>query len=1165
MPVMSRPGFFSKTDASLRRLLPAEDVWNWGRRRVSPAEMAPAEQDEVGEPGYSGPSPGCPQKGQPPPRDSIQTDGQGMAEEEEGESETMATMVVRSQCNHPAAFVSEGDPQNHDPLSVGESGPQERVSEEETESCSDESSSTSVPLRVRSLPNSAEVSWRSQKSVCSCASLPEFQRASAVCMNVSELSSSSSDLDEDLPLDMEDSGWRGVGHSSIGDLEKPTGATPEPQTTPIGEPQQHESNTVAFNVQNDQRSQSMLPSNNNSEIMPSCCDTETGDCSHMTLQASTGSGQVDSQHSPGLRRPALDAGSGDAESSSVDSGTEEGSEALSFSSEGLSSSEEELDQTNPGADAPRGEKKPVQLSDPSEPGASNAMHHEAKVFSFPASTDVMQSNPEEQAMGRKFGVNKPGSFVSWKPTAPEEVLSEILSPVDEVLSYGSAELPPTIADDLMLPPPPPACEVITWTSEEGFPPPSEGFCWPQNEGNPLEDPSIKSDDLTSLSEDRLLPVNTGLPTGLRDRWNNDGDLKVGIEMPGPEVKGYSAGQRSWGFQGKEEQKSTPFVTLSKAEDEEEESSSDQLSCFCTGDRVLVCGSRRGQLRFKGKTHFASGYWAGVALDCPTGNHDGAFRGVRYFQCDKNCGVLVRAEDISHLLGEQDSDQETRADDPFSDEEPPTCGTKPPLGRQEESPGGDKSSGAKQEWSQSQCQAGARKCGAGDFSTAIHMYRDHIFLREVNNNPQQVSTYVLQKEKHSSTAPHSDSCTNAAQCQGGTHCIVSPLKEGALDTELEEEFCLITPGYRSAAVCFSEHLKGHRDSNDLCVGGTPSGCFRSPPQGAHQNEQNCSQTPRVCLGSPLQERKIGSHPAPHSKLQVERVGCSDRGAYDVDFLVERLMDNLLMQVVKEAEEVRKRFQRKRSSVTKDNHSQDSLAVRSERAQARPSPCQRSTPLCFSDQWHCSLASATQPKVQVQPHDPSVVHKLVEASVEALWSQAEGCIADSTEAPAYLSNEDSRRAYQQVIFDLTSDILHETLRDCWGNSKLPWELKERSSVFPVHSSETPLSDIKAVIQAEVQRELNLGRTDAQTREMMQNLCKYGMAFRDRVDNVLVRELHKEELQWVDYSLDEHSVKMQLTEEIFNILLQDTISVLNHIYAAPSDVSPPAMQPTQLSLKP
>ncbi|NXR52324.1 CE350 protein, partial [Hippolais icterina] len=71
-----------------------------------------------------------------------------------------------------------------------------------------------------------------------------------------------------------------------------------------------------------------------------------------------------------------------------------------------------------------------------------------------------------------------------------------------------------------------------------------------------------------------------------------------------------------------------------------------LSSFEIGDRVLVKQSQPGTLIFKGQTHFGRGHWAGVALDKAEGNHTGTYEGVKYFEC----GVFVRPDEISHLMG-----------------------------------------------------------------------------------------------------------------------------------------------------------------------------------------------------------------------------------------------------------------------------------------------------------------------------------------------------------------------------------------------------------------------------------------------------------------------------------------------------------------------------------
>ena len=53
------------------------------------------------------------------------------------------------------------------------------------------------------------------------------------------------------------------------------------------------------------------------------------------------------------------------------------------------------------------------------------------------------------------------------------------------------------------------------------------------------------------------------------------------------------------------------------------------------------------------------------------------------------------------------------------------------------------------------------------------------------------------------------------------------------------------------------------------------------------------------------------------------------------------------------------------------------------------------------------------------------------------------------------------------------------------------------------------------------------------------------RDRVDEILVRELQEEEVVWTNYSEDEVSVKDQMTETLMESLISDTALVFANIY--------------------
>ena len=55
--------------------------------------------------------------------------------------------------------------------------------------------------------------------------------------------------------------------------------------------------------------------------------------------------------------------------------------------------------------------------------------------------------------------------------------------------------------------------------------------------------------------------------------------------------------------------------------------------------------RRGVLRYIGEPEFASGLWVGIELDQPVGKNNGWLNGIRYFTCEANHGIFIRAERV----------------------------------------------------------------------------------------------------------------------------------------------------------------------------------------------------------------------------------------------------------------------------------------------------------------------------------------------------------------------------------------------------------------------------------------------------------------------------------------------------------------------------------------
>lgn len=536
----------------------------------------------------------------------------------------------------------------------------------------------------------------------------------------------------------------------------------------------------------------------------------------------------------------------------------------------------------------------------------------------------------------------------------ESTLSEILSPVDEVLSYGSAELPPSAngggLDSYGYPP---AFEIITWTSEDQAP------------ADSAEDLSINSENLPPLPVDFARQIKE--PQSLcstREKQENDDTNEDADEN------------------------NCSDHTSSLAEDLRHETS-DPLSSFRIGDRVVVCNSRAGVLKYKGLAAFATGFWAGVALDDPCGNHNGTFRGVKYFSCEKSHGVLVRAEDIHREHG---SDVETGVDeDPFSDEEL-TCAKRDKLLK--DTLGAD----------------GQKGCS-------------HCFNRDETMPVDTI--HRSQEETHEATSI----------------------------------------GVRNLSHPSEMALK------------------RTTVKLYHNGENRCHVDAKLT-----------------EDLDKDGEDC--------------------------AQDTKKR-QRIKSTDTDVRQGEDGYFMP-----------------CVLEQWH-QVQTETPAKIKVAPHEDSIVYRLVDASVEILYSQANEDTLDLYETPSYLLDDDSRKRYRQVIFQLTSDVLHEILGDLLWTKQSTENIHDPSVVSALRSSTVSVTFLKAVVRKEIQKLLNLERNEQQMTEMLQKLCKYWYAKRDRVDFILIQELHNEERRWLDYRTDQYTVKMHLTEEIFSLLLDDTILALNHLH--------------------
>ncbi|XP_051980324.1 uncharacterized protein LOC127641380 [Xyrauchen texanus] len=843
---MNRSGLLSK--AGLMRLLSSDELWSLGRKR-NQVELVPAEQHilQISESNHppSSPSHRYSQQNQallrlisperifktdsgntPCQRDSVKTLKSGSKSDEQ-ETHHKVQGFYEDACT-----LKINEACNEEVLAILQH-PTERPLKPE--------------LKIKHLPFSHEFDPDSERTTID--------------------SSLSSNTKEDLLFDSKSGHFKPKRQDSIKKTRVVHGS-PTPEITTL-------------NVQNNQRLQSVLPLNNN------LCDKDAGgqwkcsfsnpktdktctDLYFLEVESLAGLNETVTDN-PIIENLILEAGGADLRqtqnSLSCDvsqSEIDKMSEAISFQSEALTWSEEERDCLN--------EEK-------TESSICSLVYVE-KLIVVP---DIFQH--------QLYLNNKPAEGCNTSPcyerqTTAESTLSEIFSPVDEVFSYGSEELPPLVKggirsslDSYSYPPPPPAFEIITWTSEEELPAPPD--C--------EEDLSINSENLPPL------------PVDLSHRRRESQSLASNSLRAKEVNNGYPNGDLC---------KTLP-LTLNICEDMENDCSlsedmneiSDPLSSFQIGDRVLVCNFRPGVLKYKGLTAFGDGFWAGVALDTPDGNHNGTFRGVKYFCCDMNHGVLVRAEDISHIHREHASDIDTGVDEvPFSDEELPSA-----------------------------------------------------------------QKYMKQKDT-------------------------------------------------------------------ISAGG----------QGGHTN---CQCPPRY------------DSIMPKNSPQKESQGDMFDGARDLSHPLE----------MPSPKDIRN----------------------GEESYFMP---------CLLEQWHQGKP-ILPPYIKVPPHEDGIIYRLVDVAMDILCGQANDNALEFYETPSYLLDDDSRKHYRRVIFQLTSDVLHEVLGDLLRTKQSAQNTDNESVISALKSRKISVTFLKASVRKEIQKILYLERSEQQMKEMLQKCCKYWYAKRDRVDYILV----------------------------------------------------------------
>ncbi|KAM5148304.1 centrosome-associated protein 350 [Mantella aurantiaca] len=190
------------------------------------------------------------------------------------------------------------------------------------------------------------------------------------------------------------------------------------------------------------------------------------------------------------------------------------------------------------------------------------------------------------------------------------------------------------------------------------------------------------------------------------------------------------------------------------------------------------------------------------------------------------------------------------------------------------------------------------------------------------------------------------------------------------------------------------------------------------------------------------------------------------------------------------------------------------------------------------------------IMAVPHSVLEVEQLVQSAVDELWAwkRLSLDIAEIRNNFTHRVNEEQSpadSAYKEMLFDLTLYIFEEICSPDPRGSQPQWKKPVR--VMPSYSrrvrDSNNIQEVKSFLTIEVLNLLSLKKEQNHKMDW-QRMMKFGRKKRDRVDHILVQELHEEEAQWVNYDEDELFVKMQLADGIFEALIRDTIEVLQRI---------------------
>ncbi|NXQ65465.1 CE350 protein, partial [Quiscalus mexicanus] len=629
---------------------------------------------------------------------------------------------------------------------------------------------------------------------------------------------------------------------------------------------------------------------------------------------------------------------------------------------------------------------------------------------------------------------------------------------------------------------------------------------------------------------------------------------------------------------------------------------DSLSNFNIGDRVLVSKVQPGTLRFKGLTKFAKGFWAGVELDKPEGNNNGTYDDIKYFDCREKHGIFAPPQKISHITESIDSHLDTNKDDEdsFFDDRLEKQHKAEQKDRESSKPGKEaesQSRNATENYSQDKApvdtavsEASAEGRVEEKLSSKANSIKEISVSTGSFAQEQSVVNYLKDavKEENGHT-PLTSSVVDeisTVQVDDVSDFLSEKLeRQKTLGEECSEKLDDLSPGVEKPATPLLDLLTKEKNQLEAQL---------SLP--LREEEKSKDQLEKVSLLTDSLLRDFVKDTVNQlqqiKKIKNEKIQLSNQELCDVKeeattppqpvekqipdglnnfFLSSDLEDDREELSSPDMcprpespvfgasgqEELAKRLaelelNREFLSVLGDDQDwfDEDYGLSSRKLQQK----QAEEPAVLPQAEPQKVPTKPSEEPLAVPHTAVEVEGMVHAAAEELWKLKElghdlqSCSL-KTDLSGTLQEQDTdtinKQVYRKVVFDLTKEIFGEIFAEDPNLNQPIWMKPCRiaSAYFRRVKDPNDLDEIKNFIAAEVLKLFSL-RKEPNHKTDWQKMMKFGRKKRDRVDHILVQELHEEEAQWVNYDEDELCVKMQLADGIFEALIRDTVDVLNQI---------------------